>query len=190
MTDSYKAKQERNLAEHVLALSLQDFRGQKKLGDKALEQLTDEGFYYVPEPESNSAAIIVNHMHGNMLSRWTDFLTSDGEKPTRNRDSEFNDDTASKEELLQRWETGWNALFTALESLTPDDLLRTVPIRGEAHTVIQAIHRQISHYGYHVGQLVYVAKAFRSAEWKTLSIPKGGSASFNSRMLGKHAAEQ
>ncbi|UVI33598.1 DUF1572 domain-containing protein [Paenibacillus spongiae] len=181
---------EQNLAEHVLTLSLQDFRGQKKLGDKALKQLPEEGYYYVPEPESNSIAIIVNHLYGNMLSRWTDFLTSDGEKPTRNRDGEFSHDNATSKELLRRWEEGWGALFTALEGLTPVDLLRTVSIRGEAHTVIQAIHRQISHYGYHVGQLVYVAKAFRSAEWQTLSIPKGGSASFNNKMLDKHEPNQ
>ncbi|TYP78040.1 uncharacterized protein DUF1572 [Paenibacillus methanolicus] len=168
-----------DLAEHVLAQSRSDFQGLKKLGDKSLAQLPEAGFRWRPEPESNNIAIIINHLHGNMLSRWTDFLTTDGEKPGRNRDAEFEDDDAPSSELLAKWEQGWAALLGTLTTLTPDDLLRTVTIRGEAHTVVQAIHRQISHYGYHVGQLVYAAKAYRSSAWQTLSIPKGGSNAFN-----------
>ncbi|MBB3108961.1 hypothetical protein FHS18_001013 [Paenibacillus phyllosphaerae] len=167
------------LASHVLSLSIADFRGLKKLGDRALSQLPEAGYHWASEPESNNIAIIINHLSGNMISRWTDFLTTDGEKASRNRDAEFEDDGASPEELLHRWELGWSALFTALEALKPDDITRVVLIRGERHTVLQAIHRQIAHYGYHVGQLVYVAKAFRSTAWQSLSIPKGGSAAFN-----------
>lgn len=167
------------LAEHVLSQSIRDFQGLKKLGDKSLAQLPDAGFRWAPDAESNSIAIMINHLHGNMLSRWTDFLTTDGEKPNRDRDAEFEDDGASAADLLARWEQGWGTLLGALAALKPDDLLRNVTIRGEAHTVIQAIHRQISHYGYHVGQLVYAAKAYRSSAWQTLSIPKGGSNAFN-----------
>ncbi|MFB9325510.1 DUF1572 family protein [Paenibacillus aurantiacus] len=183
-------KSNHDLASHVLAQSIQDFRGQKKLGDKSLSQLPEAGFRWTPEPESNSIAIMINHLHGNMLSRWTDFLTTDGEKPSRNRDAEFEDDGADAAELLARWEQGWAALLGALEALTPEDLLQTVTIRGEAHTVVQAIHRQISHYGYHVGQLVYVAKAYRSSAWQTLSIPKGGSNAFNAAKEAKAAERQ
>ncbi|MFC4104001.1 DUF1572 family protein [Paenibacillus xanthanilyticus] len=178
-----------DLAEHVLVQSIRDFESLKKLGDKSLAQLSEAGFRWVPDPESNSIAIIINHLHGNMLSRWTDFLTTDGEKPDRNRDAEFEDDGASSAELIARWEQGWATLLGTLKTLTPDDLLRTVTIRGEGHTVVQAVHRQISHYGYHVGQLVYAAKAYRSSAWRTLSIPKGGSSAFNAAK-GEEAAER
>lgn len=170
------------LEQHMLETSIADFRSQKSLGDRAISQLDEAGIRWSPEPESNSIAIIVKHVSGNMISRWTDFLTSDGEKPNRNRDDEFADDIASLESLNQVWEKGWAVLFHALEQLKPEDLLRTVTIRGQAHTVVQAIHRQLSHYGYHVGQLVYVAKAYRSANWQTLSIAKGGSDKFNKEL--------
>ncbi|MCC3372769.1 DUF1572 family protein [Cohnella sp. REN36] len=170
------------VAAHLLETSVQDFKSMKKLGDGALSQFDAAGIHWKPEPESNSAAIIVKHMAGNMVSRWTDFLTTDGEKPDRDRDDEFDAGELDPDGLLALWEHGWAILFGALEALTPDDVLRTVAIRGQPHTVLQAIHRQISHYGYHVGQLVYVAKAYRSSDWRTLSIPKGKSQAFNDAM--------
>lgn len=172
----------RDLAQHALETSIADFRSQKKLGDRALAQLDDAGLSWNPEPESNSIAVIVKHMAGNMISRWTDFLTTDGEKPNRNRDDEFVDDLDSRERLIESWEQGWSVLFGSLEALKPEDLLREVKIRGQAHTALQAIHRQISHYGYHVGQIVYAAKAYKSAKWQTLSIAKGKSDAFNDQM--------
>lgn len=174
------------LARHTLETALADFRSMKKLGDGALAQLDDESIGWTPDPESNSAAVIVKHMAGNMISRWTDFLTTDGEKPDRNRDGEFVDDVPDLQTLTAIWEKGWGVLFGALEPLQPDDLLREVTIRGQPHTVLQAIHRQISHYAYHVGQLVYVAKARKSADWQTLSIPRGGSSGFNREMRQKY----
>lgn len=151
---------------------LSDFEGIKKLGDKAMAQLNDETINYTPDAESNSIAIIVKHMHGNMLSRWTDFLTTDGEKPNRQRDEEFEGGLPSLAELLRLWEEGWGLVLSTIEGLTEADVLRTVTIRREPHSVLQAIQRQISHYGYHVGQIVYAAKLIRSSEWNTLSIPK------------------
>ncbi|TJY43468.1 DUF1572 domain-containing protein [Cohnella pontilimi] len=171
-----------NLARHTLETVLYDFRAMKKLGDGALAQLDDESIGWAPDSESNSASVIVKHLAGNMISRWTDFLNSDGEKPYRNRDHEFVDDVADLEALRALWENGWSVVFGALEPLAPEDLMREVTIRGQPHTVLQAIHRQISHYAYHTGQLVYVAKARKSADWRTLSIPKGGSVGFNERM--------
>jgi hypothetical protein len=176
---------ENALAQHMLETSIADFRSQKSLGDRALSQLDEAAVGWSPDPESNSIAIIVKHVSGNMISRWTDFLATDGEKHDRNRDDEFIDDIEGLAQLTQIWEKGWAVLFDTLEKLTPDDLMRTVTIRGKAHTVLQAIHRQISHYGYHVGQIVYVAKANKSAEWQTLSIAKGGSGNFNESM--KHS---
>ncbi|WP_027088255.1 DUF1572 family protein [Cohnella panacarvi] len=171
-----------DLAVQYLDTSLSTFRSQKKLADRAMEQLDDAGLFWVPDPESNSIAIIAKHVAGNMISRWTDFLTTDGEKPNRNRDDEFVDGFTDKQQVLDLWEQGWNVLLATLSELTPDDLLRTVTIREEPHTVVQAIQRQISHYGYHVGQIVYAAKAYRSAQWNTLSIAKNASARFNASM--------
>ncbi|MFE5318963.1 DUF1572 family protein [Paenibacillus sp. NPDC056579] len=167
-----------SVAAYFLQDTIQTFRSMKKLADRAMEQLEASQFRAAPDPESNSMEIIIKHMHGNMLSRWADFLTSDGEKPTRDRDGEFESGALDREQLLQLWEEGWSALFAALEDLGPDDVLRTVTIRGEAHTVLQAIQRQVSHYGYHVGQMVYLAKHLRSAHWQTLSIAKGQSRGF------------
>ncbi len=145
----------------------------KELADKAVAQISDGDFFATLDPESNSIAVIVKHMAGNMLSRWTDFLTSDGEKPTRNRDSEFVIEVGgSKESLLKRWEIGWRCLFEALTPLKPEDFDKTVMIRGEPHSVLQAINRQLSHYAYHVGQIVFLAKHFAGAEWQTLSVPR------------------
>jgi hypothetical protein len=176
---------ELSLAQHYLESSIAGFKGQKLLGDRALSQLDDCGIAWSPDPESNSIAVIIKHVAGNMISRWTDFLTTDGEKPNRNRDDEFVDDIPDMASLKEIWEQGWAALFHALEELTPEELLRTVTIRGQAHTVLQAIHRQISHYGYHVGQIVFAAKAHKSAEWQTLSVAKGGSDKFNEEMKKK-----
>jgi hypothetical protein len=173
------------LAQHFIETSIADFKGQKLLGDRALSQLDDSGVAWSPDSESNSISVIVKHVAGNMISRWTDFLTSDGEKPNRNRDDEFVDDIPDMAGLKEIWEQGWAVLLHALEDLTPEDVFRTVTIRGQAHTVLQAIHRQISHYGYHVGQIIYVAKAHKSAEWQTLSIAKGGSDKFNEGMKKK-----
>lgn len=171
-----------SLAEHYLETSLAAFKSQKKLADRAMAQLDEAGMFWVPEPESNSVAIIVKHVAGNMISRWTDFLTTDGEKPSRNRDDEFVDGFTNKQQALDVWQQGWNVLLETIAGLTPDDLFRTVTIREEPHSVIQAIQRQISHYGYHVGQIVYAAKAYRSAQWTTLSIAKNASAQFNAQM--------
>jgi len=155
------------------------FRQYKKLGDGALQQCPDDRLTATLDPESNSVAVLVKHLAGNMRSRWTDFLTSDGEKPDRDRDSEFEAPPATRAELLALWEAGWQILFAALEPLGDDALARTVTIRGERHSVMQAINRQVAHYAYHVGQLVFVAKHFAGADWKTLSVPRKQSAQFN-----------
>jgi hypothetical protein len=160
------------LANNVLETSISVFRSQKTLGDLSISQLDEESLHWAPDKESNNIAIIVKHLSGNMLSRWTDLLTTDGEKPNRNRDDEFVDDIETLASLMETWKKGWSVLFDALEALQPEDLLRTITIRGQDHTIIQAINRQISHYGYHVGQIVYIAKAYKSAEWQTLSIAK------------------
>lgn len=155
------------------------FRYYKSMGDKALERLDDEEIHYAFDPESNNCAVIAKHMAGNMLSRWTDFLQSDGEKTWRNREAEFEDDFESKEALLAYWEKGWTALFTAIDTLTVEDLDKIAYIRNEGHSVLEAINRQLGHYSYHIGQLVALAKAIKGSEWQSLSIPKGQSKAFN-----------
>ncbi|MGB9028805.1 MAG: DUF1572 domain-containing protein [Acidobacteriaceae bacterium] len=154
----------------------------KKLAERAMDQVADEQLFVTLDDESNSIAIIVKHMSGNMLSRWTDFLTTDGEKPNRNRDGEFEEPPATRGALLAMWEAGWACLFAALEPLTDADLTRTVTIRGEAHSVMQAINRQLAHYPQHVGQIVLLAKHFAAGHWQTLSVPRKGSAEFNRRV--------
>jgi hypothetical protein len=180
-----------SLAQHYLEDSIASLRAYKKLAEKALVQLNDEEFFVTLDEEGNSVAVIMKHMAGNMFSRWTDFLTSDGEKPNRNRDMEFviAPDT-SKDAVLDYWQRGWQRTFDALEPLTADDLGKTVMIRGEAHTVIQAINRQLMHYANHIGQIVFLAKRFRSAEWKSLSIPRNRSAEFNAYLSEKSAGEE
>jgi hypothetical protein len=166
--------------------AFRSLRGHKRLADDAIAQLTDEQFFTAPDAESNSVAVIVKHMAGNMRSRFTDFLTSDGEKPDRNRDREFvvhND--AKREEVLSSWEQNWQLVFEMLNSLHPDDLVRTVTIRGEPHSVLQAINRQVAHYAYHVGQIVYLAKHWKGADWKSLSVPKGHSEQYKAELLRK-----
>ncbi len=152
--------------------ALRSLRGHKRLAEGALSQLTDDELFRTPDAESNSIAVIVQHIAGNQRSRFTDFLTTDGEKPDRNRDAEFEPHIRTREELLRRWEAGWEIVFNTLVSLTLADLQRTVTLRGEPLTVLQAIHRATHHYAYHVGQIAFLAKHWKSAEWKSLSIPK------------------
>jgi hypothetical protein len=170
--------------------SLTLFRQYKKLAEGAMQQVSDEQLLIALDPEMNSIAQTVKHMTGNMRSRWTDFLTADGEKPDRNRDGEFIDPPATRESLLALWEEGWGLVFQALEPLTGADLDRKVFIRGEAHSVMQAINRQIAHYAYHCGQIVLLAKHFRSQEWKSLTIPRNKSTDFNQRVLAGKASQR
>ncbi len=159
--------------------SIDLFRYYKRLAEGAIAQCPDEGLFASLDPESNPIASVVKHMSGNMRSRWSDFLTSDGEKPDRNRDSEFETPPKTRSQLMETWEAGWRILFEALESLTEADLTRTVTIRTEPHSVTQAINRQIAHYSYHVGQIVYLAKHFAGDHWKALTIPRSKSSQFN-----------
>ena len=168
-----------NLATELLSSVIKRFREYKALGDKTFAQLNEEQMQVQPNAPSNSIAIIVQHMHGNMLSRWTNFLTEDGEKSWRRREEEFEVQGLSKERLLALWEEGWKVLFDALESLTEDDLLKTITIRTQPLLVIDAINRQLAHYSYHVGQIVYVGRWIKDGEWQSLSIPKGGSKVYN-----------
>ncbi|MGD0369422.1 MAG: DUF1572 domain-containing protein [Acidobacteriaceae bacterium] len=170
--------------------SLAVFAYYKKLAERAMDQLTDEQLFATLDDEANSIAIIVKHMSGNMLSRWTGFLTTDGEKPSRNRDGEFEEPPATRAALLATWEAGWACLFAALQPLTDADLARTVTIRGEAHSVLQAINRQLAHYPHHVGQIVLLAKHFAHDRWQSLSVPRKGSAEFNRRVEAGEASQR
>ncbi|WP_053218339.1 DUF1572 family protein [Virgibacillus senegalensis] len=172
-----------NLGKAYLNIVIQRFTSVKSLGEKAIRQLSEQDIHWTYNTESNSVAVIVKHLSGNMVSRWTDFLNSDGEKSSRNRDGEFENTIASKGELLEVWEHGWQTLFAALYDLTEADLLKTVYIRGEGHLVIDAIERQLAHYASHVGQIVYIGKQVKDAEWETLSIPKGKSQEYLEQML-------
>ncbi len=162
-----------------LSSAINRFTYYRELGLKAINQLPEEKLFWQYNPESNSIAIIVNHLHGNMLSRWTDFLHSDGEKSWRERDAEFENRIHDKKELLQKWNEGWNCLFSALQPLQVEDLNKKVKIRGEEHSVIDAINRQLTHYAYHIGQIVFLAKMIKNADWQSLSIPKGQSRAWN-----------
>ena len=169
-----------DLASHYLDEVRRQFRGYKRLGEGAMSQLRDEEFLVTLDPESNSVAILVKHLAGNMKSRFTDFLTTDGEKPNRDRDQEFEITSGTtRAEIMSWWEQGWETVFSTIASLKPDDLMRTVTIRGEPHTVLQAINRQLAHYSAHVSQIIFLAKHLRSSEWKTLSIARGKSKDFN-----------
>ena len=175
------------IVQNYLEDALKAFRAYKKLAEKAIAQLQDEEFFVTLDEESNSVAVIMKHMAGNMLSRWTDFLTSDGEKPNRNRDMEFViEPSTTKDEVVAYWERGWQTVFDALAPLTPQDCEKTVTIRGETHTIAQAINRQLMHYAYHIGQIVFLSKHFRSAEWKSLSVPRNRSAEFNASMSAQN----
>ncbi|MBX3291965.1 MAG: DUF1572 domain-containing protein [Acidobacteria bacterium] len=177
-----------NVAENYLADAISSFRSYKRLAERALEQVSDEEFFARIDDESNSLAVIVKHIAGNLRSRWTDFLTTDGEKPDRYRDTEFELIGDTRESLMQYWEAGWQTLFDTLEALSADDVSKTVTIRGEPHTVVEAINRQLTHYAYHVGQIVFLAKHLRAKEWKTLSVPRNRSAQFN-EFLAKRRSE-
>lgn len=162
---------------HFLENTIGVFNNYRALAEKSFAQLSDDKqFHYIPDAESNSVAIIIKHMAGNMISRWTDFLTTDGEKPTRNRDGEFLEGTESKEELIAFWNKGWKVFMDTLHSLKEEDLLKTITIRGEAMTAAQALNRQTAHYAYHVGQIVFLAKHIKNSDWTSLSIPKNKSA--------------
>ena len=165
-------------------------RAYKKLAEKAIAQLKDEEFFVTLDEEANSVAVIMKHIAGNAISRWTDFLTSDGEKPDRNRDMEFVIEAqTTKDDVLAYWERGWKCVFDAIEPLTVDDFEKTVLIRGEKHTIAQALNRQLMHNAYHIGQIVFLAKHFRSAEWTSLSIPRNRSADFNAYLTSQPPAD-
>jgi hypothetical protein len=170
--------------------SIDLLRFYKRLGDRAMAQVSDEGLFATIDDESNSIAIIVKHLAGNMRSRWTDFLTSDGEKPNRDRDSEFEAPPKTRDELQAMWESGWQIVFDSLAPLVDADLSRTVYIRGEAHSVMQAIHRQAAHYSYHVGQIVYLSKHFAGPEWNALTIPRRKSAEYNAKIASGKASQR
>ncbi len=161
------------------------FRNYKEQGDRTLAQLEEKDFYFRPSPNSNSIAIIIQHMYGNMLSRWTNFLTEDGEKSWRKRDAEFEASEASGADLLSFWKAGWDCLLQALENLQPEDLTKTIYIRSEAHTVYDAILRQLAHYSLHVGQLITITRMIKDDQWQSLSIAKGQSQQFNEHMADK-----
>jgi uncharacterized damage-inducible protein DinB len=170
--------------------SLSLFHFYKKLAEGAMEQVTDDQLFARLDEEMNSIAIIVKHMAGNMRSRWINFLTSDGEKPDRNRDTEFIDPPDTRAVLIQVWNEGWQRVFEAVEPLSDSDLERKVTIRGESHSVMQAINRQIAHYAYHCGQIVFLAKHFKASDWKSLSVPRNKSADFNRRVLAGEASQR
>lgn len=162
----------------------------KDLGEKAMHQLSEHELFWQPDEESNCVAVIVKHISGNMLSRWTDFLSSDGEKDWRNRDGEFESTIKSRTELLAIWERGWDCFLGALESLSEADLDKTVYIRNEGHSVVDAINRQMAHYPYHMGQIVFLAKLIREGDWESLSIPKNKSADYNKDKFGQDQADR
>lgn len=170
---------------NYLESAKKQFEYYKMLGDKTFSQIPDEKLFWKYNDESNNIAIIVKHMSGNMLSRWTDFLNSDGEKEWRQRDAEFENDIKTKEELIQKWNEGWNCLFEALNSLKEEDLLKTIYIRNQGHSVTEAINRQLAHYPYHVGQIVFIGKMICNEKWTSLSIPKGNSSNYNAEKFSK-----
>lgn len=170
--------------------SISLFRFYKHLAERAMEQVRDEQLFTALDDEMNSIAIIAKHMVGNMRSRWTDFLSSDGEKPDRNRDSEFVDPPTTRAEVMRMWNEGWDRVFTAIEPLSDADVERKVTIRGEPHSVMQAINRQVAHYAYHVGQIVFLAKHLKASDWKSLSVPKNKSAEFNRRVLAGETSQR
>lgn len=171
--------------ESYLTSVIKQFNYYKSLGEKTFEQLTDEQLFWLYNNESNNIATIAKHLSGNMLSRWTDFLTSDGEKEWRQRDQEFINDIASREELLNTWNKGWKCLLDTLDSLKPEDLNTEIYIRNMGHTVIEAINRQLAHYSYHIGQIVFLGKMLQNEQWKSLSIPKGKSTNYNQEKFAK-----
>jgi hypothetical protein len=174
-----------DLGATVISSAVTAFRRNKNWADEAAAQLPDEKLHVALDPSTNSVAVIMKHVAGNLRSRWTDFLTTDGEKSWRNRDDEFVDSYQSRDEVVEYWEAGWNCLFTQLGSLKAEDLLKTVTIRSEPHSVPLAIHRTLAHCGYHVGQIVMIARILAGDEWETITIPRGGSAAYNKKVWGK-----
>ena len=174
-----------DLAAEILSAAIDAFEANKRLADRAIEQVSDEKLCIALDKNTNSIAVIMKHVAGNLLSRWTDFLTTDGEKPWRNRDNEFVDSFGSRAELLEYWEHGWTRLLTTLRSLKPDDLGKTVTIRGEPHSVPLALERSLGHTCYHIGQIVQVARIQAGDRWKTLTIPRGGSQQYNDKNWGQ-----
>ena len=172
---------------HYLDSAKRQFMMYKQLGEKALAQIDDKELNWQANEDSNSIVTIVKHLWGNMLSRWTDFLTTDGEKPWRQRDAEFEQEVLDREALMKKWNEGWQCVFDALNSITDDDLEKIIYIRNEGHTILEAINRQIAHYSYHVGQIVYISKLRSKEEWKSLSIPRNKSNEYNA---GKFSQEK
>lgn len=175
-----------DLGNEYLKIVRERFESVKDLGDKTINQLSEKDIHWKLNEASNSIAIIAKHLSGNMISRWSDFLTTDGEKSSRNRDQEFEDDVSSKQEMITIWEKGWKTLLDTLNGLENQDLLNNITIRGERHTVLEAIERQMAHYSYHVGQIVYIGKQLKDESWETLSIPKGKSEEYLQEKLKKH----
>lgn len=175
------------LAQIYLEAVKREFINTKRLADKAMAQISDEDFFFEPNSQSNSIATIIKHMHGNMISRWTDFRTTDGEKPTRNRDTEFEQIFyTDKDDFLDKWEAGWKCFLDALNSIRPEELENKIFIRGEEYTILGALERQTSHYGYHAGQIVYLARFLAKKNWVSLSIPRGKSEEFNKDFFAKN----
>ncbi|MCE2962727.1 MAG: DUF1572 family protein [Chitinophagales bacterium] len=169
----------------VLPGIIKQFEYYKMLGEKTFSQLTDEQLFEKFNEESNSISTIVKHLWGNMMSRWTDFLTTDGEKEWRQRDAEFENDIATRNELMKKWDEGWSCFLSALCTLTEDDLDKEIFIRNQAHTVYEAMHRQLAHYSYHIGQIVFIGKMYSNTNWKSLSIPKGNSNEYNTNKFSQ-----
>jgi Protein of unknown function (DUF1572) len=169
---------------------IKQFEYYKMLGEKTFSQLTDEQLFIQLNEESNSIATIVKHLSGNMLSRWTDFLTSDGEKEWRQRDAEFDNDISNRSELLEKWNVAWTCLFNAIKPLTENDLSKEIFIRNQGHSVIEAINRQLAHYPYHIGQIVFIGKMFCNENWISLSIPRGNSKEYNNDKFSKPKQKQ
>ena len=188
-TSNSISNMETNTSLNFLDTARRLFGYYRGLGEKAIAQIDDDHIHWQPSPESNSIAVIVKHLSGNMLSRFTGFLTSDGEKPWRNRDAEFENDYNDKAELLEAWNAGWECLFLAIQPLKEADLERIVYIRNEGHTVLEALSRQLAHYSYHIGQLVYMCRLLAGEQWQSLSIPRGGSQQFNDKKFGQEKSQ-
>ena len=182
---SFSTLQLHSMTNNYLESINKQFQYYKQLGDKTFDQLTAEQLFWQPNEASNSIAIIVKHLWGNMLSRWTDFLTSDGEKEWRNRDGEFEADIKTAEALKEKWEAGWACLFQALDSINEENFDTIIYIRNMGHTIPEAINRQLAHYAYHIGQIVYIGRMLKDQEWTSLSIPKGESKSYNAKKFAK-----
>jgi hypothetical protein len=178
------------MANDFLNSAIKQFEYYKLLGEKTFDQLNDVQFFIQINEESNSVATIVKHLWGNMLSRWTDFLTTDGEKEWRQRDAEFENDITTRRELIEKWNEGWNCLFQALNNLTESDFSKEIFIRNQGHTVTEAINRQLAHYPYHIGQIVFLGKIFCNENWTSLSIPKGNSSNYNAEKFSQEKTKQ